>query len=86
MARPRRKRTSSLLGRVNSKKAESEPPPPLIPPRYDLTTHTHFQSHKQEFDPLKSLEIDERIVSMEFLPPVPSGLLVLAANGKHFSC
>jgi serine/threonine-protein phosphatase 2A regulatory subunit B len=44
--------------------------------------YTEFQSHEAEFDCLKSLDIDEKINSVKWLPRSANGLFVLATNDK----
>ena len=44
--------------------------------------YTEFQSHESEFDYLKSVEIDERINTLQWLRQQASGQFILAANDK----
>lgn len=45
-----------------------------------------FQSHEPEFDYLKSLEIEERINKIQWLPQQNSGHFLLSTNEKQSSC
>jgi len=44
--------------------------------------YSEFQSHEPEFDYLKSLEIEEKINKIKWLPPQKNGLFLLSTNDK----
>jgi len=44
--------------------------------------YAEFQSHESDFDYLKSLEIEERINQIQFLPPTNRSVFVLSTNDK----
>ncbi|GMI44336.1 hypothetical protein TrCOL_g416 [Triparma columacea] len=44
--------------------------------------YAEFQSHESDFDYLKSLEIEERINQIQFLPPTNNAVFLLSTNDK----
>lgn len=50
------------------------------PPIYDY--FTEFQSHVKEFDPLRSMEIDEEIVAMQWMKPQGKYLKMATTNSR----
>ena len=49
---------------------------------FDYRYFTEIQSHEPEFDHLKSIELDEKINSIEFLNNHSSGLKMFTANDR----
>lgn len=49
-------------------------------PNYDY--FTEFQSHIKEFDPLRSMEIDEEIVAMQWMKPQGKYLKMVTTNSR----
>lgn len=43
--------------------------------------HFQFQSHDPDFDYLKSVEIEEKINQIKFLPQINNNLFILSTNG-----
>ena len=45
--------------------------------------HFQFQSHDPDFDYLKSVEIEEKINQIKFLPQINNNLFILSTNGMY---
>lgn len=55
--------------------------------RSEYNVYSTFQSHEPEFDYLKSLEIEEKINKIRWLPQKNAAQFLLSTNGKfHFEC
>ena len=52
------------------------------PPRGEYNVYSTFQSHEPEFDYLKSLEIEEKINKIKWLPRQNHAHFLLSTNGK----
>lgn len=48
----------------------------------DYNVYSAFQSHEAEFDYLKSLEIEEKINQLKWLPRCNQAHFLLSTNGK----
>lgn len=46
--------------------------------------HFQFQSHDPDFDYLKSVEIEEKINQIKFLPQINNNLFILSTNGMYY--
>lgn len=65
---------------------------PFFPPqsknrphlRGEYNVYSTFQSHEPEFDYLKSLEIEEKINKIRWLPQQNAAHFLLSTNGKSF--
>ena len=44
---------------------------------------TEFQSHSKEFDPLRSMEIEETVTGLSWLSPQGKYLKILSTNNKN---
>lgn len=53
--------------------------------RGEYNVYSTFQSHEPEFDYLKSLEIEEKINKIRWLPQQGAARFLLSTNGKSFS-
>lgn len=52
--------------------------------RGEYNVYSTFQSHEPEFDYLKSLEIEEKINKIRWLPQQNAAHFLLSTNGKTF--
>lgn len=52
--------------------------------RGEYNVYSTFQSHEPEFDYLKSLEIEEKINKIRWLPQQNAAHFLLSTNGKSF--
>lgn len=52
--------------------------------RGEYNVYSTFQSHEPEFDYLKSLEIEEKINKIRWLPQQNAAHFLLSTNGKRF--
>lgn len=52
--------------------------------RGEYNVYSTFQSHEPEFDYLKSLEIEEKINKIRWLPQQNAAHFLLSTNGKNF--
>lgn len=52
--------------------------------RGEYNVYSTFQSHEPEFDYLKSLEIEEKINKIRWLPQQNAAQFLLSTNGKSF--
>lgn len=50
--------------------------------RSEYNVYSTFQSHEPEFDYLKSLEIEEKINKIRWLPQKNAAQFLLSTNGK----
>lgn len=50
----------------------------------EYNVYSTFQSHEPEFDYLKSLEIEEKINKIRWLPQQNAAHFLLSTNGKNF--
>lgn len=53
--------------------------------RGEYNVYSTFQSHEPEFDYLKSLEIEEKINKIRWLPQQNAAHFLLSTNGKSFT-
>lgn len=53
------------------------------PPRGEYNVYSTFQSHEPEFDYLKSLEIEEKINKIKWLPRQNHAHFLLSTNGEY---
>lgn len=51
--------------------------------RGEYNVYSTFQSHEPEFDYLKSLEIEEKINKIRWLPQQNAAHFLLSTNGKY---
>lgn len=49
----------------------------------EYNVYSTFQSHEPEFDYLKSLEIEEKINKIRWLPQQNAAHFLLSTNGEH---
>lgn len=54
--------------------------------RGEYNVYSTFQSHEPEFDYLKSLEIEEKINKIRWLPQQNAAHFLLSTNGKGLPC
>lgn len=52
--------------------------------RGEYNVYSTFQSHEPEFDYLKSLEIEEKINKIRWLPQKNAAQFLLSTNGKSY--
>jgi len=55
-----------------------------VRPDGDWGVYHQFQSHEQEFDYLKSLEIEEKISKIRWCPPIGNNLFLFSTNGTDY--
>lgn len=54
--------------------------------RGEYNVYSTFQSHEPEFDYLKSLEIEEKINKIRWLPQQNAAYFLLSTNGEQTQC
>ncbi|XDV39120.1 hypothetical protein PO909_008405 [Leuciscus waleckii] len=54
--------------------------------RGEYNVYSTFQSHEPEFDYLKSLEIEEKINKIRWLPQQNAAYFLLSTNGEQTRC
>jgi serine/threonine-protein phosphatase 2A regulatory subunit B len=67
-----------LIRGVSSEQSKSQPQR-----RGEYNVYSTFQSHEPEFDYLKSLEIEEKINKIRWLPQQNAAYFLLSTNGEQ---